>query len=159
MTFIKVIYNTQQTSIKCTDYSSKDSYQLNEIKFYLPKGENNIFCIIQDESHNSTIFKLTKISEYNKLYDIYVVSLENSISCLLLENTSFTLKLITLKDDLSLVSNGVKVNLLFENFQSAKQNYEFRKLSADIVNYYKKIEELSKLNIKLYADIREVVNK
>lgn len=159
MTLIKVIYDSQKNTIRCTDFSSKEFYQLNAIKFYFPKTSLLIdrFCILKTKS-GSTILKLAPLQgEYNKSYEIYSVSLDNSI---IDDLDSFAkLSIMLVNETSNYVSNEITLNLLYDSFQLAEKDYRIREISAQAAEYYNKISELTKLNIQLYSDIKEVTKE
>lgn len=96
-------------------------------------------------THNST----------DRSYNIYSVSLKNSI---IVKEGVTSLVLMILTNDIFKTS-AVEIKIGYENFKIAQKANMLDELSRNLSLTYKKIEELTKMNIEIYKNIEEVINK
>ena len=69
------------------------------------------------------------------------------------------LSIIFIENNLPYTSNNIQLNLNCDNMKSIAQLYYIDSLTMEVINKYKKIIQLTEMNINIYNDIQEVVNK
>ena len=151
---INIIYDIDNNDLRLISFNPSQSYQLEELVFYIPKQLKNMtpFLLIKDKNSKKDILKLTQIST-DRNYIIYSVSLENKIT---VSEGASAITLMLLEENLfKTVSSSII--LAYDNFTLAKQINIIEDLSKQITIAYKKIEELTKMNIEIYKSIEEVV--
>lgn len=149
---MNIIYNNQSNTIR--EFGSLKTVELNDIRFYIPKEmEQNFYVLMSDRNQPINILKLTKTNEAHSDYSIYTVSLENTVSN---KSDASSLLLFYFDQDRFINSNTLSLSISFNQFSSALELYMLQKLSAELAETYSKITELTKLNISLYEDIKEV---
>lgn len=89
-------------------------------------------------------------------YDTYQVSLENFIST---EKGSSKISFLIIRDRIVTSSISTDILLAYDDFSAANKLYLMNELSEEISLMCKRIEEMTKMNIQLYHDMREVSNK
>lgn len=149
---MNIIYNNQSNTIR--EFGSLKTVELNDIRFYIPKEmEQNFYVLMSDRNQHINILQLTKTNEAHSDYSIYTVSLENTVSN---KSDASSLLLFYFDQDRFINSNTLSLNISFNQFSSALELYMLQKLSVELAETYSKITELTKLNISLYEDIKEV---
>lgn len=149
---MNIIYNNQSNTIR--EFGSLKTVELNDIRFYIPKEmEQNFYVLISDRNQHINILQLTKTNEAHIDYSIYTVSLENTVSN---KSDASSLLLFYFDQDRFINSNTLSLSISFNQFSSALELYMLQKISAELAETYSKITELTKLNISLYEDIKEV---
>lgn len=151
---IKIIYNKDKDLRLIEDALDNN---LDNLHFYIPKKlQGNFYCRLVDSNESESILKLSKSDSNDKLYNIYKVSLDNFIAC---ENGNMQLSIIFIENNLPYTSNNIQLNLNCDNMKSIAQLYYIDSLTMEVINKYKKIIQLTEMNINIYNDIQEVVNK
>ena len=151
---IKIIYNKDKDLRTIEDALDNN---LDNLHFYIPKKlQGNFYCRLVDSNESESILKLSKSDSSDKLYNIYKISLDNFITC---GNGDIKLSIIFIENNLSYSSNIVTLDLKCDNFKSISQLYYLDNLSAEIISKYKKIIKLTEMNINIYKDIQEVIDK
>ena len=151
---IKIIYNKDK-DLRIIEDALDNS--LDNLHFYIPKKlQGNFYCRLVDTNETESILKLAKSDSSDKLYDIYKVSLDNFITCC---NGDIKLSIFYMENNLPYASKDIQVNLNFDKSKSITQLYFMDSLTTEIINKYKKIIELTEMNINIYKDIKEVVDK
>ena len=82
--------------------------------------------------------------------------MDNFIAC---ANGDMKLSILFIENDLPHISNNIQINLNCDNMKSIAQLYYIDSVTMEIINKYKKIVQLTEMNINIYNDILEVVNK
>lgn len=139
--------------LRCLNFNPNQSYNLEDLNFYLPKKNITPFLLIEDSKGNKDILKLTQHS-VDKSYFIYSVSLENST---ILYSGNCSVSIVILDNDI-LKSTSLSLYLNVENFKIARQIYLIEGINKEVLNAYKKIEEMTKMNIEIYTSIEEVMS-
>lgn len=151
---IKIIYNKDKDLRLIEDALDNN---LDNLHFYIPKKlQGNFYCRLVDSNESESILKLSKSDSNDKLYNIYKVSLDNFIAC---ENGNMQLSIIFIENNLPYTSNNIQLNLNCDNMKSIAQLYYIDSLTMEVINKYKKIIQLTEMNINIYNNIQEVVNK
>ena len=151
---IKIIYNKDK-DLRIIEDALDNS--LDNLHFYIPKKlQGNFYCRLVDTNETESILKLAKSDSSDKLYDIYKVSLDNFVSCV---NGKIDLSILHLEDRLPYISSSVHLDINFDKCKTAMQLYFMDDLTSHIVGKYKKIVELTEMNINIYKDIKEVLDK
>jgi hypothetical protein len=112
--FINIIYDIQTKSLRLIGFSSNETYELNDIKFYITKDMAAApYCRLIDSYNNENIIKLSKIKETDKNYDIFTVSIENIITN---EAGLSSLSLFFFDEDVCLFSEKISIILDYDLF-------------------------------------------
>lgn len=137
-------------------FDSRITYQLDELVFYIPTKYKNItpFLLIKDSQGEVDILKLKQTS-MDKTYISFSASLDNKI---VVKNGQSELSILFFNNDL-FKSQKINLNLAYDNFSIAKQIYLIELLSKNIEKKYYQIEEMTKMNIDIYQQIEEGINK
>jgi hypothetical protein len=151
---IKIIYNKDKDLRLIEDALDNN---LDNLHFYIPKKlQGSFYCRLVDSNDFESILKLSKSDSSDKLYNIYKVSLDNFIAC---ANGDMKLSILFIENDLPHISNNIQINLNCDNMKSIAQLYYIDSVTMEIINKYKKIVQLTEMNINIYKDIQEVMNK
>ena len=151
---IKIIYNKDK-DLRIIEDALDNS--LDNLHFYIPKKlQGNFYCRLVDTNETESILKISKTDSSDKLYNIYKVSLDNFVACC---NGDIKLSIFHIENNLPYISNDIQVKLCFDKCKSMMQLYFMDNLTTEVVNKYKKIIELTEMNINIYKDIKEVVDK
>lgn len=151
---IKIIYNKDK-DLRTIEDALDNS--LDNLHFYIPKKlQGNFYCRLVDSNESESILKLSKSDNSDKLYDIYKVSLDNFISC---GNGNIKLSILHIENNIPYISADIQLNLIFDKCKSAMQLYFMDDLTSEVINKYKKIVELTEMNINIYNDIKETIDK
>lgn len=149
---MNIIFNNQTNTIR--QFGSFNTVELNDIRFYIPKEfGQNLYVLISDQNQHTDVLQLTKTNEVHSDYSIYTVSLESTVSN---KSGISSLLLFYFEQDKLINSNSLSLNISFTQFRSALEVYTLQKISTELAETYSKITELTKLNISLYEDIKEV---
>lgn len=151
---IKIIYNKDK-DLRTIEDALDNS--LDNLHFYIPKKlQGSFYCRLVDSNESESILKLSKSDSSDKLYDIYKVSLDNFISC---GNGNIKLSILHIENNMPYISADIQLNLIFDKCKSAMQLYFMDDLTSEVINKYKKIVELTEMNINIYNDIKETIDK
>ena len=151
---IKIIYNKDKDLRTIEDALDNN---IDNLHFYIPKKlQGNFYCRLVDSNESESILKLSKSDSSDKLYDIYKVSLDNFISC---GNGNIKLSILHIENNIPYISADIQLNLIFDKCKSAMQLYFMDDLTSEVINKYKKIVELTEMNINIYNDIKETIDK
>ena len=151
---IKIIYNKDK-DLRTIEDALDNS--LDNLHFYIPKKlQGSFYCRLVDSNESESILKLSKSDSSDKLYDIYKVSLDNFISC---GNGNIKLSILHIENNIPYISADIQLNLIFDKCRSAMQLYFMDDLTSEVINKYKKIVELTEMNINIYNDIKETIDK
>ena len=151
---IKIIYNKDK-DLRTIEDALDNS--LDNLHFYIPKKlQGSFYCRLVDSNESESILKISKSNSSDKLYDIYKVSLDNFISC---ENGNIKLSILHIENNIPYISADIQLNLIFDKCKSAMQLYFMDDLTSEVINKYKKIVELTEMNINIYNDIKETIDK
>lgn len=135
-------------------FDASHEYQLEELKFYLPKDFRNTipFLLITDAEQNVSVCKL-ELTESVFSHNVYSVSLQNIIST---NAGKVQLTLLFILDNGTITTASAdNILLSYNNFNIAQAMQLIENLSEDIANKYFLIEEMTKLNIEMYQSIEE----
>ena len=150
---IKIIYNKDK-DLRTIEDALDNS--LDNLHFYIPKKlQGNFYCRLVDSNESESILKLSKSDNNDKLYNIYKVSLDNFISC---GNGNIKLSILHIENNIPYISADIQLNLIFDKCKSAMQLYFMDDLTSEVINKYKKIVELTEMNINIYNDIKETID-
>ena len=151
---IKIIYNKDKDLRTIEDALDNN---LDNLHFYIPKKlQGSFYCRLVDSNESESMLKLSKSDSSDKLYDIYKVSLDNFISC---GNGNIKLSILHIENNIPYISADIQLNLIFDKCKSAMQLYFMDDLTSEVINKYKKIVELTEMNINIYNDIKETIDK
>lgn len=151
---IKIIYNKDK-DLRTIEDALDNS--LDNLHFYIPKKlQGNFYCRLVDSNEFESILKLSKSDNNDKLYNIYKVSLDNFIGC---GNGNIKLSILHIENNIPYISADIQLNLIFDKCKSAMQLYFMDDLTSEVINKYKKIVELTEMNINIYNDIKETIDK
>lgn len=140
--------------LRCLNFNPNQSYNLEDLNFYLPKKNITPFLLIEDSKGNRDILKLTQCS-VDKNYFIYSISLENSTT---LFSGNCKISIIIIIDGGVMKSTSTSIYLDVNNFKIARQIYLIEGINKEVLNAYKKVEEMTKINIEIYKSIEEVIS-
>lgn len=151
---MNIIYEVESKSLRPIGLTSRETYQLNELNFYIPKTHKNItpFLLIKDSNGKKDILKLSH-SKADKVYNIYSVDFQNFIT---INQGNCAIALLILSNNIE-ISTSESMILDFSNFSLGQQANLVEGLSQNLVAMYQKVEKLTKMNIQLYKDIEEAL--
>ena len=154
---MNIIYEVDRQNLRFIGLNPNTKYQLNDLNFYIPKEYKNAipFLLIKDSKEKQDIIKLAAVGADNN-YNIFSVALANSI--LVMAGPS-VISLLLITDDTFTFSNSQFLLLDFEKYNIAHQISLIEDLSKNLITTYKKIEQLTNINIDIYENIEEVMNK
>lgn len=152
---MNIIYEVDNKNLRFVGFLSNETYQLNDLNFYIPKQYRNFtpFLLIKDAEGKKDILRLTQIKK-DKVYNVYAVDVSNTIS---LNAGVVSIALLTLANNVE-VSNSQNLILSFDDFNIGKQISLIENLSRNLAIMYEKVERMTKMNIQLYQDIEEALD-
>ena len=89
-------------------------------------------------------------------YDIYQITLDNHIT---VEPGLCQLHFLIIKNNIMQSQKIDNIYLKYDNFSAANKMFLMDELTREMQSICTQVEELTKLNIQLYNDIREVAKK
>lgn len=154
MIFIKVIYEKDK-SLRLLDFNETEHYQLEDLKFYIPKEFKEDFFVLLTDAHNvKTVLKLNKTQDVHKKYSIYAVDGGSMVTT---EPGKTAISIFYIDNNTFQTSNSFKANLQYDNFNYISQLMFLQKLDKKLAERFDKIKQMTQLNINLYKDIEEVL--
>lgn len=154
MIFIKVIYEKDK-SLRLLDFNETEHYQLEDLKFYIPKEfKEDFFVLLTDAQNVKTVLKLNKTQDVHKKYSIYAVDGSSMVTT---EPGKTAISIFYIDNNTFQTSNSFKANLQYDNFNYISQLMFLQKLDRKLAERFDKIKQMTQLNINLYKDIEEVL--
>ena len=154
MIFIKVIYEKDK-SLRLLDFNKTEHYQLEDLKFYIPKEfKEDFFVLLTDAQDVKTVLKLNKTQDVHKKYSIYAVDGSSMVTT---EPGKTAISIFYIDNNTFQTSNSFKANLQYDNFNYISQLMFLQKLDRKLAERFDKIKQMTQLNINLYKDIEEVL--
>ncbi len=141
--------------IRFTDMDLSKQYDLNDLRFYLPKDKNVrvLYCLFKDDQKSFDSIELSEISYDSNTYTCYKSTIEKSF---LLESGNLTLTLFGIcESSETTVSEDFSVNVSVDNFNHATRLYWADKVSVSVADYYNKIVQLTNMNIEILSKIKD----
>ena len=157
---MNVILN-EDCSLRTTKMSQSELYDLSDINFFIPNEFNscNVFTILTNSVGLTEIIPLNFI-ENRHSYKKYKVTYSNSIR---VDSGEMEIKIVLVDSNSHevCISSGNKVicNITVDNYKIARQVAITNELSLSVYELYKKIEQMTEMNIDIYERIVEVSNK
>jgi hypothetical protein len=153
---MNIIYDVDKDTLRLISFNPYQNYQLNELRFYISKEKNiSPFLLIEDSHKDREILKLVPVDS-DKNYYIYAVAPEASLS---IEDHNCIIAIIGILENNFVFSNSQLISLSFDNFQIGSKLCLIDELSKNVIVTYKQIEELTKMNIELYQEIKKEAHK
>lgn len=147
---MNIIYDIDKNNLRLISFNPNETYQLNELKFYIPKRiKITPFLLIKNSKGEKEILKLTQRGS-DQSYNVFGVSVEQTIAA---DAGDCSIALINVEDDF-IFSNPQKISLDFDDYKIGNQLYLIEELSKNVILTYKQIEELTKMNIEIYQSIK-----
>lgn len=157
---MNVILNEDYT-LRTTKMSQSESYDLSDINFFIPNKFNscNVFIVLINSVGLTDIIPLNFI-ENSHSYKKYKITYSNSIR---VDSGEIEIKIV-LVDSTSrevCISSGDKLicNITMDNYKIARHVAITNELSLSVYELYKKIEQMTEMNIDIYERIMEGSNK
>lgn len=157
---MNVILNEDYT-LKTTKMSQSESYDLSDINFFIPNKFNscNVFVVLINSVGLTDIVPLNFIENSNS-YKKYKITYSNSIR---VDSGEIELKIVLVDSNGReiYISSGDKLicNIAVDNYKIARQVAITNELSSSVYELYKKIEQMTEMNIDIYEKITEVSGK
>ena len=148
-------------SLRATKMSQSELYDLSDINFFIPNKFNscNVFTILTNSVGLTEIIPLNFI-ENSHSYKKYKVTYSNSIR---VDSGEIEIKIVLVDSNSHevYISSGNKLicNITVDNYKIARQVAITNELSLLVSDLYKKIEQMTEMNIDIYEKIMEVSNK
>lgn len=157
---MNIILN-EDYSLRTTKMSQSELYDLSDINFFIPNKFNscNVFTILTNSVGLTEIIPLNFI-ENSHSYKKYKVIYSNSIR---VDSGEIEIKIVLVDSNSHevCISSGNKLicNITVDNYKIARQVAITNELSLSVYELYKKIEQMTEMNIDIYKRIVEVSNK
>ena len=154
---MNVILN-EDCSLRTTKMSQSELYDLSDINFFIPNKFNsyNVFAILTNSVGLTEIIPLNFI-ENSHSYKKYKVTYSNSIR---VDSGEMEIKIVLVDSNSHevCISSGNKLicNITVDNYKIARQVAITNELNTTMHELYKKIEQLTEMNISIYEKIKEV---
>lgn len=116
----------------------------------------SLYCRLIDMDGNECMVKMAKTGQENN-YNIYQVVVDSSV-CTIEGLTEVMFIAINHNNTMKTIHAG-KMHIKYDNFSIAHRLYLMNELSKSIQLTYNKVEELTRMNLQLYKDIREVTGR
>lgn len=157
---MNVILNEDYT-LKTTKMSQSELYDLSDINFFIPNKFNscNVFVVLINSVGLTDIVPLNFIENSNS-YKKYKITYSNSIR---VDSGKVEIKIVLVASTSRevYISSGDKLicNIAVDNYKIARQVAITNELSSSVYELYKKIEQMTEMNIDIYEKITEVSGK
>lgn len=157
---MNVILN-EDYSLRTTKMFQSESYDLSDINFFIPNRFNscNVFIVLINSVGLTEIVPLNFI-ENSHSYKKYKVTYSNSIR---VDSGEVEIKIILVDSNSRevCISSGDKLicNITVDNYKIARQVAITNELNISVHELYKKIEQMTEMNINIYEKIMEVGDK
>ena len=157
---MNIILN-EDYSLRTTKMSQSEIYDLSDINFFIPNKFNsyNVFAILTNSVGLTEIIPLNFI-ENSHSYKKYKVTYYNSIR---VDSGEMEIKIVLVDSNSHevYISSGNKVfcNITVDNYKIARQVAITNELSLSVQELYKKIEQMTEMNIDIYEKIVGVSSK
>lgn len=154
---MNVILNEDYT-LRTTKMSQSESYDLSDINFFIPNKFNscNVFIVLINSVGLTDIIPLNFI-ENSHSYKKYKITYSNSIR---VDSGEIEIKIVLVDSNGRevYISSGDKLfcNITVDNYKIARQVAITNELSLSVYELYKKIEQMTEMNIDIYEKIMEV---
>lgn len=153
-----------ERKIRFTDMDLSKQYDLNDLRFYLPKDKNVrvLYCLFKDDQKSHESIELSEIPYDSNTYTCYKSTIEKSF---LLDSGDLTLTIFGIcESSETVVSEDFSINVNADNFNHATKLYWADKVSVSVADYYNKIVQLTNMNIEILSKIKgeyggEVIDK
>lgn len=146
-------------AVRMTSFSSKETYDVGEIHFYVPVNcaENKqIFLVLKNTYNFYEIIELDLMKRINNNSNnlLYKTTLNNEIKKIDGMVDVFLL-LIDKKSGVLQLSESCKMNISTEKYSIARQIYIVQQLNNNIADYYLKIVNMTDKNKEIYEKIQK----
>ncbi len=141
--------------IRFTDMDFSKQYNLNDLRFYLPKDKNIrvLYCLFKDDQKSCESIELSETSYDSNTYTCYKTIVEQSF---LLNSGNFTLTLFGIcESSETVVSEDFSIKISVDNYNHATKLYWADKVSVSVADYYNKIVQLTNMNIEILSKIKD----
>ncbi|EXG87868.1 hypothetical protein K413DRAFT_4769 [Clostridium sp. ASBs410] len=141
--------------IRFTDMDLSKQYDLNDLRFYLPKDKNVkvLYCLFKDYQKSHESIELSEIPYDSNTYTCYKSIIEKSF---LLDSGDLTLTLFGIcESSETIVSEDFSINVNVDNYNHATRLYWADKVSVSVADYYNKIVQLTNMNIEILSKIKD----
>ena len=150
--------------IRFTDMDLSKQYDLNDLRFYIPRDKNIrvLYCLFKDDQKTCESIELSETPYDSNTYTCYKAIVEQSF---LLDSGNLMLTLFGIcKSSETVVSEVFSVNVNVDNYNHATKLYWADKVSVSVADYYNKIVQLTNMNIEILSKIKgeyggEVIDK
>ena len=142
--------------MRLIQYNPNRIYQLNDLIFYIPKS-NVItpFLIVKDLNGKTDILKLSQIKT-DGIYNVFTVASQQILS---VAEGTLICSILILTETHSRMSANTTIQISFDNYEIGNKVTLLKDVANEVYDTYKKIEELTKLNITIYEAIEEGIYK
>lgn len=142
--------------MRLIQYNPNRVYQLNDLIFYIPKS-NVItpFLIVKDLNGKTDILKLSQIKT-DGIYNVFTVASQQILS---VAEGTLICSILILTETHSRMSANTTIQISFDNYEIGNKVTLLKDVANEVYDTYKKIEELTKLNITIYEAIEEGIYK
>ena len=151
---MNIILN-EDYSLRTTKMSQSEIYDLSDINFFIPNKFNsyNVFAILTNSVGLTEIIPLNFI-EIVISYKKYKVTYSNSIR---VDSGEMEIKIVLVDSNSHevYISSGNRLicNIAVDNYKIARQVAITNELSLSVYELYKKIEQMTEMNIDIYERI------
>lgn len=157
---MNIILNEDYT-LRTTKMSQSESYDLSDINFFIPNKFNscNVYVVLINSVGLTDIIPLNFI-ENSHSYKKFKITYSNSIR---VDSGEIEIKIVLVDSNGRevYISSGDKLicNIAVDNYKIARQVAITNELSLSVYELYKKIEQMTEMNIDIYEKIMEVSNE
>lgn len=157
---MNIIYEAEKNNLRLISFNPYEQYQLETLKFYIPKEFKYItpFLVIQDTQGRCDLFKLSLNATEDK-YNIYSVALTSSVSIKSGKSKISLFLLTSQNNNFKVTDFSQEVNLSYDNYKIGYQLHLIEGLSRNLITTYQKVEQMTQMNIDMYKNMEEVMNK
>jgi len=154
---VNIIYG-EDKNMRFTQFDKNIIYDLTDLRFFINNNKSLLvlYCIIKNSNGTLDSVKLQIGNSESKGYDCYNFSPTQLLSLNSGVSTLFLFGIYT--DKSTFITDEFDMNLNVENFKISNKLYVVNELENDVMNYYNKIEQLTKMNIDMFKDIQEIKN-
>lgn len=137
--------------IRFTDMDQSPQYNLTDLRFYIPKDKSicALYCLFKDIHKTYESIELMETPYDSNTYICYKLNLEQSFG---LDSGDLTLTLFGICETNEIVvSEDFSINISTENYSEINKLYWADRLNVSVADYYKKIVELTNMNIEILS--------
>lgn len=150
---------TEDFALKQTHFDANKTVILSEIFFYIPNKftDSRVYIMLIDSLGITDIISLQFFKNHNE-YKVYKI---NATSTIRVKSGDLKVQVLVVESGSNAIKTSTFISLSdvsIDNYKMIRQLQLINDFSADISDTYKKISELTKINVEIYEKIQTLMS-